>query len=120
MNAVLQDFGTKIVDEYKDMDGTDREAAFDPATILVFIQGLIPIIQQLQGICKVPPANVSKMAARPTLMQRAYLRNTLRQHVDAELWYGNQRQIMDAYLEVAKKASAQEVQKLYDAVKRGN
>jgi hypothetical protein len=103
----------KIVPSFNSVGG-DKEAAFDPASILVWMQvakELIAILQQ----CK-QAKDVSKVAADPSVWERIKLRNVVKDALGTRGWLRHGRATVDAFRKAGAELTEKEVQALYDEV----
>lgn len=94
--------------------GGNTEAAFDPASILIWISVAKELIGLLQS-CK-QAKDVPGLAKNPNVFQRAVLRNTLKDKMGIKGFFRHGRASVDAFLKAGADLTADEVQDLYDEV----
>lgn len=94
--------------------GGDREAAFDPASIIVWIQVAKEVISLLQE-CK-KAREVPDVAKNPTLFQRVVLRQKIKEALGTRGFLKHGRASVDGFLRAGSQLTEDEVQSLYDEV----
>lgn len=94
--------------------GGEKEAAFDPASILVWMEiakELISMLQQCKGANQ-----VSATAKNPTFFERRALTNSVRRSLGVVGFIRHGRATVDAFRAAGAKLSAEDAQSLYDEV----
>jgi hypothetical protein len=103
----------KVIPNFVEVGG-DKEAAFDIATVLTFIQIAKEVISLLQD-CK-KAKEVPETAKNPTLMQRIVLRGKIKEVLGTRGFLRHGRATVDGFLKAGAKLTEDEVQSLYDEV----
>lgn len=110
----VEDFiKTKFVPSFTFVGG-EKEAAFDPASILVWMQVAKEVIALLQE-CK-KAKDVPDTAKNPTLMQRVVLRGKIKEALGTRGFLRHGRATVDGFLKAGAQLTEDEVQSLYDEV----
>lgn len=108
--ATVQDAAAKAAANFAGLTG-QTEAAFDPTTILVFANLIIPIIQQIQKCIaarKVPAA-----AASPNLRQQIVVRSLVRREVGIRAFREEGMHYINALLKTAADTSEDDMEAIF-------
>jgi len=110
----VEDFvKSKVVPSFSAVGG-DKEAAFDPASILVWLSVAKEVIALLQE-CK-KARDVPEVAKNPTIFQRAVLRGRIKDQLGTRGFLKHGRATVDAFLKAGASLTEAEVESLYSEV----
>lgn len=100
-----------IAIEYAGISG-DREAAIDPATVLVFIQLVMEIVNRIKE-CKKTPKDGAEMMQSPGLFQKMMLRKIVKDDMGRQDFRAKGENVIAAILKHGRNINEQEVLELY-------
>lgn len=109
----VQDAAAKVAHNYAGLSG-NAEAAFDPSTILVFANLIIPIIQQIQ---KCIQANqVPTKAQNPTASDMILMNMTVRREIGWHAFRQSGRHYVSSLIKTAAESTPEDMTALYTDV----
>lgn len=110
--SMLDKVTEKAIGNYGRVAGA--ETAFDPATIVVFLELITGLIQLFKD-CKQKPTDALKIAQKPGPLQKIVLRRNVKKMLDREdRRLGNS--FNKALLDTGENLTLEEIQGLYDEV----
>jgi hypothetical protein len=109
-----EELALKVAGKYSKTSG-NREAAFDPSTLLVFAEMILTFAELFKN-CNKTPAQAVSSARNPSLWERVLLRSHVRRSLDRKEFRERGSEIMEALLSGGKEVSEEDFKELYNEV----
>lgn len=104
---------TKVAEQFIQVGG-EKEAAFDPASILLWLSVAKELLAMLQECRKL--RNPSEIVQNPSLRDRLVLRNEVRKNLGVRGFRRDGRPLIDAFLKAGGELTKEEVESLCEEV----
>lgn len=97
----------------REFSSKNRNAAFDPAIIMVIADIIVQLVSAFQS-CKKDNVEAVNIARNPTWLQRRMLRRKVRRELGARGWREHGHDIVESLLEAGKDVTPDEMQEAMD------
>lgn len=109
-----QELAKKVAIKYANAAG-DKQAAFDPAVIMVFADMIINLIDMFKN-CGKTDAQAFATVKNPSLWDRLMLRRLVKQDMTRSEFKSKGKELVDALLSGGKDVTEEEMKELYAEV----
>jgi hypothetical protein len=111
MSEKLNSVAAKVASKYAGLSG-NAEAALDPATIGMYAQLILQVIEMFKA-CKSTPKAAADTAKSPGLFARMRLRSVVKDNMSRDEWRSHGPHVVQALLDSGLETTPDEIASLY-------
>lgn len=114
MSNKAEELALKVAGKYSQKTG-NREAAFDPSTLLVFAEMILTFAELFKN-CNKSPMQAVASAKNPSLWEKVLLRHHVRKFMDRKEFRERGKEVVDALISGGKEVTEEDFKELYNEV----